>query len=500
MKEVANKLIKDLQKTSRLLPPLLGLNILIIIFQFGYLVLRFKYINHDIPFWYTKPWGDYQLAAKGYIFLIPTMSALITTVGLYFTSHIKKQFLRYGEYVNLLFITISNFLLTYSLLRIIKVASTPFKPLIYPELLDLLVPFSIALMIVYFITPRFIEFAKERGLITNPDLHDHPGMILSKPSARGGGVVFVIGFILTSILFISFSVKILAIFIAVLLAAGIGILDDYQNTHPTSSKLRIFENPKLRLLLQTLIVIPILLVGIQINFIGNPLDGVIIFDKFTLVIGSYTIAPVATLITLVWILWIINLLSWSNGVDGQFSGIVGIAAIVIAIIAIKLGASDPAQKDAIKLAMITAGASFGLIPHTWNPSKIMWGFGAISAGLILSTISIITEAKIATSIIVLLIPFLDGSIAIVRRIIQGRSPLKGDRKHLHHLLIERGWSVKKVAVFYWISTAITGTVGILASQRNIALAALMLSGLGVFPIILLNLKSTAAKQSPQQPE
>jgi len=497
MKEATGKFIKDLKKTSPFLAPLLGLNIFLIFFQMFYLALRFKYLNSEIPFWYTKPWGDLQLASKNNIILIPLITMFLFFANLYFVSHLKKQFLRYGELINFAFITSCNLLLTLSLLRIIRIASIPFTPLINPEFLNLLLPLSVSLIIVYFITPRFIELAKEKGLVTNPDLHKHPGMILTKPSSRGGGIVFVIGFILTSVLFIKFSPKMLAIFISIILAGIIGLLDDIQNTH-IKTRLKFIENPTLRLVFQALIIAPILIAGIQINFIGNPFNGIISFNKFIFPLGGIQIAPLSLLVTLIWIIWIINLLSWSNGVDGQFGGIVGIAAVLIAIIALKLNLAEPVQKDAIKLAMIAAGASFGLVPHTWNPSKIMWGFGAISAGLVLSAISIIIEAKIATSIIVLLIPFLDGSITILRRIIQGRSPLKGDNRHLHHLLIARGWSVKKVAVFYWVSTAATGAVGIWASNKDIALAGLMLAGIAAFIIILLNLRSKVVQKIPQQ--
>ena len=70
--------------------------------------------------------------------------------------------------------------------------------------------------------------------------------------------------------------------------------------------------------------------------------------------------------------------------------------------------------------------------------------------------------------------------------LSGKSPLKGDKGHLHHLLLERGWSVKKVAVFYWVTTALFGIAGIYASDRDPILTALTGIGVVAFVIITLN--------------
>jgi UDP-GlcNAc:undecaprenyl-phosphate GlcNAc-1-phosphate transferase len=159
---------------------------------------------------------------------------------------------------------------------------------------------------------------------------------------------------------------------------------------------------------------------------------------------------------------------------------------MVAIMTLRLLHFDPAQKDMMELAAIVAGASLGLLPYSWHPSQIMWGFGAISAGIILAALSVVSQAKIATSIIVLTVPFLDGAITITRRMLSGKSPLKGDKGHLHHLLLERGWSVKKVAVFYWVTTALFGIAGIYASDRDPILTALTGIGVVAFVIITLN--------------
>jgi UDP-GlcNAc:undecaprenyl-phosphate GlcNAc-1-phosphate transferase len=86
---------------------------------------------------------------------------------------------------------------------------------------------------------------------------------------------------------------------------------------------------------------------------------------------------------------------------------------------------------------------------------------------------------------------MDGLITVIRRIINKQNPLKGDRSHLHHLLLQRGWGVKSVAGFYWVSTAILGMIGYFSSDKDLPLLVLTLGGLVGFFIALLNFKIKA---------
>jgi UDP-GlcNAc:undecaprenyl-phosphate GlcNAc-1-phosphate transferase len=472
------KTIKDLRKRfSDQLLFTLAVNTLIILFQVFYLRLRFSYLNEQVPLWYTKLWGDYQLADRNYLYIIPLISSAITLLGLIFYIPIRRYFIRYGVNIINVFTITANLILTASLLRIIFKASSPFEPLIEPVHLAILVPGLVAFLMVNFILPRFINYAKEKDIVTNPDLHQHPGMLLEEPSTRGGGFIYGMTFLVLAIIFIGFPAKFLPFYLALFLISGLGLLDDIQNTRP-ESKLKILENPFVRLLLMFLIVSVVSLLGQRISFISNPTGGLLFFDS----------PIVSALITTIWIVWVLNVLSWSNGIDGQYAGIVGIASLLIVLLALRFVPLEIAHKRVAILAAISAGLSFGFIRYTWHPSKIMWGFGAISAGLVLSVLSIMINSKIITSIIIILIPFLDALVTVARRILQGKNPLRGDRGHLHHLLLDRGWSVRRIAVFYWITTAVFGGIGYLTSDRFTLQIGYILLGIAAFFIILLNLK------------
>jgi len=414
----------------------------------------------------------------------------VTVSGFLFAKYLSDKVARYGEGILLSFVTLCNALLTYSVFRLVQIASVPFKPIINPVYFQILVPLSFGFVISYLVAPKIISLMVERGVVTDPQAHAHPGMILKKPSARGGSLIFTLGVILASLLFVKIKPVTIGIFASMILATVLGILDDIQNTKPLS-KLSWLENPPLRLLLQIIVVLPIILAGVQVNHINNPINiqNPLQLNFWQFDVGSVTIAPIAIIFTIVWIVWIMNLLSWSNGVDGQYSGVIGIAGLMIALITHRLLPFDYSQKDMMEIAAIASGASLGLLPFNWFPSKIMWGFGAISAGVVLAGLSVVSQAKIATSFIVLLVPFLDGAMTVTRRLMNKQSPFKGDRGHLHHLLLERGWSRQRVAMFYWIATALTGIAGYYAADRSPILTAMTLAGLVAFFIIALNIRS-----------
>jgi UDP-GlcNAc:undecaprenyl-phosphate GlcNAc-1-phosphate transferase len=466
----------------------LGVNTIIVIFQVVYLRLRFAYLNEEIPLWYTKLWGDYQLAEKNYLYLIPLISAAITVVGISFAIPIRRYFFRYALNVINIFTITANLILTASLLRIIFRASIPFEPLINPIYLGLFVTGLVSFLAVNFVLPRFINYAKEKDIVTSPTLHQHPGMLLSQPSTRGGGFIYGISFLILAIIFEGFPTDFLPFYLALFLISLLGFLDDLQNTRP-ESKLKFLENPFVRLFLMFLVVSVVSVLGQRIFYISNPVGGLFFFDSPIL----------SAIITTVWIVWVLNVLSWSNGIDGQYAGIVGIASFLIVLLALRF---HPVQIEHIRvatLAAISAGLSFGFIKFTWHPSKILWGFGAISAGLVLSVLSIMVNSKIITSIIIILIPFLDALVTVVRRLLQGKNPLKGDRGHLHHILLNRGWSIRRIAVFYWLTTAIFGGIGYLTSDALTLQIGFILLGIVAFFIVLLNIKLDRSIIAPEKP-
>lgn len=474
-------------------------NSLIILFQTLYILLRYKYLNDEIPLWQTRQWGDYQLAPSNLIYIFPLISAVITLLGLFLIVS-NRFYIRYLDQVVRGVVIFSNLFLSMSVFRIVIAASAPFTPILSPQVLKLLVPGVLSFLVTQIVLPFFIDFAQEKKLVTNPKIHNHPAMILQGPTARGGGFVYGIVFLLLSALFVGFRNGFLGLYISVFMISILGILDDYQNTHP-SSDMRLLEKPYLRLVLLFFSVLPVIFSGSVVSFIGNPFgSGVIELDILSLEFLGRTIPILAFFFSALWMVWVMNVLSWSNGIDGQYAGIVGIASVLIALLSLRFEPLRIHHTQMALLASISAGISFGFTKSTWHPSKIMWGFGALTAGVVIAALSINVQSKIVASVLIILIPFMDALVTVFRRLLQKKNPLSGDRGHLHHLLLDKGWSPRGIALFYWFSTAIFGIIGLISPEKYIIQVALIIIGLVAFGIILINLSSIKRKQTIQSLE
>lgn len=97
----------------------------------------------------------------------------------------------------------------------------------------------------------------------------------------------------------------------------------------------------------------------------------------------------------------------------------------------------------------------------------MPGYSATSlAGLLLGVISILATAKVGTVLVVLGVPLVDFVYLVIKRILSGKSPVWGDRSHLHHKLLEIGWGKRRIALFYWTVTAVLGLAAVRFEARS----------------------------------
>jgi len=191
-----------------------------------------------------------------------------------------------------------------------------------------------------------------------------------------------------------------------------------------------------------------------------------------------------------------NFIGWSGGVEGQFPGFVAIAAATIGALSLRFSA-DITQWPVIILAAITAGAYLGFLPFNFYPQKIMPGYSGKSlGGFLLGVLAILSTAKVGTLIVVLGVPLADGLYSILRRVFSGRSPVWGDRGHLHHRLLDLGWGKRKVAIFYWVITAFLGFLALnLNSRQKFYTMAMIAALLGAF-LLWIRYFTT----SPSQPD
>ena len=333
----------------------------------------------------------------------------------------------------------------------------------------ILLPFVASFITTILLTFISIKVIKKLGLIDDPKLHKHPAIIHTKPIPRGGGIPLFLGAFISSLFFIPLSPTIIAIFSASFLALIIGVIDDKLNAQSKDI------SPYLRFLINILTAVIVVASGVSIHFITNPFGGDIIhLDAIRLQIPLLPFALLLSdLVSVIWLMWVMNMLNWSKGVDGQMPGIVAISAIVIGVLTLKLNAVGGGAFIDTKLSFIIAGSALGFLIFNFHPAKIFPGYGATSLYLLLGVVSILSSAKLATAVLVMGVPLVDFIFTIIRRIMSKQSPLKGDNRHLHHILLKLGYSQKQIAFFYWCISAILGMVALTLESKSKLFAIIM---------------------------
>lgn len=322
-----------------------------------------------------------------------------------------------------------------------------------------LIPWIISAVIAFVTTPLVIKFAGKLGIIDDPTKNTHPKVIHTYPTPRGGGIPIYLALLVSSLIFLPIDKQLIGILVGATILVIMGVLDDKYNL-----------NPYLRLLIGLVAAAAPIAAGIGISFLTNPLGGVIDLSNpqisFQLFGDTHSIWIISDIFAILWVTFLMNIVNMgAKGVDGQLSGVTVIAALTIAFLSLRYSA-DIAQWPVIILAAIMAGSYFGFLPWHIFPQKIMPGYGGSTlAGYLLAILSILSTTKVGTLIVVLGVPLIDTGYTIVRRIINRKSPVWGDRGHLHHRLLDAGLSKAQVAVFYW---TITGVLGFLALNLNTA--------------------------------
>jgi len=462
-------------------PNLFHLQALLVIITFGLTIFAFPRLPGEIPLWYTHPWGIPQLAKRIFLFVIPTISLIILATNSFLLKKVEK--LREFEIVGITktVTTLILSILLFSTYRIINLSTNLFGTFNY-DLITLLPPMLVSFIIAVLVTPFVIKLMKKLKIVDDPKIHQHPAILHTTPIPRGGSVTFLVSLFLSSLIFVGITKKVIGLLAGALVATIVGIIDDKFD----------IKNAKVKFFL--MLPLPVLFIvgfGIGIAFFQNPFGDIIRLDTIDIPIyflGEHHLWLLADLFAFFWLIWVMGMLGLSDGVDGQFSGIIGIASIIISILALRFVHFEPSQWDVARLGAIVTGASFGLLVYNWHPAKIHWGTGDWAASLVLGSLGILSGAKVATSILILLVPALDAIVTLTRRIVQKKSPLKGDRGHLHHRLLDLGWDQRAISVFYWILTSLLGVVALFSSGKTKLLSILTLGGLFGFFVILLNLR------------
>ena len=212
--------------------------------------------------------------------------------------------------------------------------------------------------------------------------------------------------------------------------------------------------------------------GIVMQQVNSPFGGTIVLPL-----------ALALVVTFVWIVGLMNVMNWVDGLDG-LAGSVTLVSCAVLFVHTYFGPDNAPQFTISLLPLALGAAIIGFLPFNWHPAKLIMGdAGAMFLGFALAVISIIGGAKIATALLVLGLPILDGLWVVAYRYIHGRSPLYADKGHLHHRLLAGGWGQRQIVLFVAGISAVFGSAALLLPTRELKLITFLMIGAVLFAII-----------------
>jgi UDP-GlcNAc:undecaprenyl-phosphate/decaprenyl-phosphate GlcNAc-1-phosphate transferase len=346
--------------------------------------------------------------------------------------------------------------------------------------LAVVLTFMFAWIVTYLFIPKVRTFALKVGWADEPNAR----RLNQEPRANAGGLAIYTGVIaaiilagcLSPIVLAKVQVAILAILLGGSVLVIVGFIDDQFGLPPL-----------FRLIVQILTALLLVVCGIkiQIVYFGAPIDGML-----------------STVGTVLWIVGITNAVNLMDGMDGLAGGVSFITAMCL----LAASAQFEARAAATLICAGISGAALGFLRHNYHPSRIFMGdAGAYFLGYVLSATSILGNAKIATvtslipTILLFLVPVVDTSQVIIKRLLSGKNPLSTPgRDHLHHRLLAQGFSQRHSAVILWGISLAGGIVSMrLQDTRQMAI---VVTAIGIAFLLTMTvwqrLRAIVATQDP----
>ena len=303
---------------------------------------------------------------------------------------------------------------------------------------DYILSFLIAVVVALAITPLVMLLAKKTGAIDAPD----PRKVHKKPIPRIGGIGIYIAFMVSFLTLVDFNQLpmetadgIIGLLVGGTMVVLVGIIDDYTNLPA-----------KVKLLGQIAAACAVVAFDVRIDFVTDPFGDYLYLEYFAI--------PV----TIFWLVGLTNTVNLIDGLDGLAAGVATLASVTIMLVAL--------QDELALVAVFTsalAGAATGFLFFNFNPARIFMGdTGSMFLGFMLAGISIIGAVKSAATIALIVpvlalgVPILDTSFAIIRRYRGGVPIFKPDKGHLHHRLLDLGFSQRQAVLLMYVISAILG--------------------------------------------
>ncbi len=322
--------------------------------------------------------------------------------------------------------------------------------------------FILSIITSYWVIKLFMKLFYKFDILDNPQKY----WFKRDPIPYSMGVVFFISFFLLSLLsvqlwYLEYSFKIWLIWVFWFFITSISFLDD-----------RLDVSPKIRLFFQIIIWAIIWITSIKIWYISNIFWWIINLETFFVEIMNLKIYIIPLIFTILWYVFVFNALNWTDGIQWNTSGISIISFFILFLLWLILYFRDQylwGIQNAEFVMNISIILVWILIPFWYfdfHKKILMWDSWTMFLWFMLATLAIIAGWKIATVLVVFGIYTVDAFYVLIRRLLNGKSPLKWDFTHLHHRLLNIWLNKKQVlyliyslSVFFWLTALFLNTTG-----------------------------------------
>lgn len=337
---------------------------------------------------------------------------------------------------------------------------------------------AVAFLIAFASTPAVIALAHKIRAI---DIPKDERRVHKKPIPLIGGLAIFYGFIVSVLCFAVIDRPTMGILIGATIMVTVGIFDDKYEL-----------NAKLKLIFQIAAALIAIYFGTEIRYIANPLSEW--FGPQYINLGLWSVP-----LTAIWIIGVTNAVNLIDGLDGLAVGVSSIASVAFLSLTI--------LSQNLNAAIITAalaGAGFGFLPYNSNPAKIFMGdTGSTFLGFVLACISVHGVMKMyalisfAVPVLILGLPIFDTAFAIIRRLAKKQSIMTPDRGHLHHRLLDMGFSQKQtVGILYTLTSILCLTAVVMALKD--AMRGLVLVFAVMFMLLVSMIVMEPKKESTEE--
>ncbi len=337
--------------------------------------------------------------------------------------------------------------------------------------------FVIAFAFSFASTPIVTQLAFKIGAVDVPK--DNRRMH-KKPIPRLGGLAIIFGFAVALLCVGSgFTRANIATLIGAFIIAVMGVIDDCKDL-----------DARIKFIVQIIAALIVIYGGdVKITVFTNPNimseNPYIILPQWLSVTG-----------TVLWIVFITNAVNFIDGLDGLATGVSAIMSVSLVFISVKTGEASIAL-----IGMALMGACFGFLPYNFNPAKIFMGdTGSTFLGFMLASLSVQGVFKsyavisFAVPLLILGLPLFDAVFAMLRRIFTGKNPMSADRGHLHHRLIDMGFSQKQTVFILYAISGVLGISAVLLAESGTLRAIILI----LCVLILLLIGSLLVKSNNPQ--